>query len=71
MCTSRYSIINNQEIITDAKNGFLWSTTDELKSKTAEIARDDALRKYLSANAIERSKDFSKQKFFEQLATLI
>jgi glycosyltransferase involved in cell wall biosynthesis len=60
-----------KEIITDARNGFLWSTTDELKAKTAEIAGDEALRKYLSANASKRSKDFSKQKFFEQLSTLI
>lgn len=59
------------EIVTDAKNGFLWSTVEELKSKTAEIAKDEALRKYLSANAIERSKDFSKQKFFDQLSSLI
>lgn len=59
------------EIITANKNGLFWTTPQELAEKTLEVIGDSNLANDLSINAIKRSKDFSKQKFFNKLAKLL
>lgn len=60
-----------REIVTDNENGFLWESLEELESKTKKLISDDAMFKKLSNNARKKAKDFSKEKFCEQISKLI
>lgn len=60
-----------KEIVTNGKNGLLWSTREELYKKTKELAKDEKLWQELSRNAIIRAKDFSEEKFCENVCELI
>ncbi len=60
-----------KEIITNGVNGFLWKETTELAFKTIEVSKDDKLRDKIAQQAIQRSKLFSKEVFFQKLNEII
>jgi glycosyltransferase involved in cell wall biosynthesis len=60
-----------KEIVRDGVNGLLWDTIDELQVKTVKLAEDSMLLDELSRKAIESSKKFSKEKFYEEVKKLI
>ena len=55
------------EIVTDGVDGYLWSTLDELQSKTLVLARDAALRRDLALAARARSLEFSAVRFRDRI----
>ncbi len=57
--------------IVNEKNGFLWKTIDELESKTQQLILDNILMGKLSKQAILDAKNFSKEKFFQNLNEII
>lgn len=59
------------EIVRDNECGLLWNGLDELESQTLSLIKDEKLREELSAKAIEASKQYSKQRFEEEILKLI
>lgn len=59
------------EIIDQDKSGFFWDTTSELENQTFRLIKDSALRTIVATNAVTRSKDFSKEKFNDNLKKLL
>jgi glycosyltransferase involved in cell wall biosynthesis len=55
------------EIVRDDKDGFLWNRLEELKAVTLRLMKDKVLWKRLSESAVQRSKDFSSERFEESL----
>ncbi|MBA3723322.1 MAG: glycosyltransferase family 4 protein [Candidatus Levybacteria bacterium] len=60
-----------KEIINNNVNGLLWTTQEEFIEKTQSVIQNQELREHLSLNAIKRSKDFSKEKFCQNIHELI
>lgn len=60
-----------REVVNDPKNGFLWKTSKELTDSTLRLAENELLRKKMSKKAIEKSKEFSKEKFCQRIDQLI
>lgn len=60
-----------KEIVGEGENGFLWRTKDELVSKTLAVINNENIRKAISISAQERSKNFSKGKFCEEINEII
>lgn len=60
-----------KEIVEDEKNGFLWDTEQELIKDTHKVATDLKLFEELSAEAYKSSKQFSKDRFCEDLDHVI
>ncbi|HSW87663.1 MAG TPA: glycosyltransferase family 4 protein [Candidatus Saccharimonadales bacterium] len=60
-----------KEIVTDAKNGLLWNTREELIEKTKQVISNPGLRNTLEKNARLRAKDFSLEKFSEGIMALV
>lgn len=56
-----------KEIVDNGKDGMLWDSLEELESKTLELIKDENLRVELSDNAVEKSRQFSKEKFMESI----
>lgn len=52
-----------KEIVDDNINGILWSTPEELETKTLKLITNQKQMSDLSKKAQERSGDFSKEKF--------
>lgn len=59
------------EIVENNKSGYLWDTPDDLIQKTEKLINDKTLWRKLSESAIERSKEFSKEKFISKLNEII
>lgn len=59
------------EIVTDNQNGYLWSTVDELISKTNNLITHPELISQLSQAAINQSQNFTKEKFTINFLKLI
>ncbi len=59
------------EIVTENENGLFWKNLKELEEKTLLVIQDPDLEKKMSKEAIKRSEDFSKQKFFSNLDEII
>jgi glycosyltransferase involved in cell wall biosynthesis len=59
------------EIVTDGTDGFLWSTTKELVSKTKDLISHNQLFCQLSQNAQAKSEIFSKKQFENKLLKII
>jgi len=53
------------ELVEHGVNGFLWNTLDELKTYTAMIGSDEALRDRLSAAARARAQQFNRSKYVD------
>ncbi len=60
-----------KEIVTDGKDGLLWNTLFDLQQKTKLLMDDEPLWASMSKEALNRSKDFSKEKFCEEVNKLI
>jgi glycosyltransferase involved in cell wall biosynthesis len=60
-----------KEIVIEGKNGYLWSTTEELKEKTLTVIKDTKLWQEMSTAAIEHSVTFGKERFFEEMEKLV
>ncbi len=60
-----------KEIINGGKDGFLWETIDGLISSTLKVINDDKTLNDFSASAIKKSRDFSKEKFYEKIYSFI
>lgn len=56
-----------KEIINDGTDGFLWETMGDLMNLTLKVIADDKIMTSFSASAIKRSRDFSKEKFYEKI----
>jgi glycosyltransferase involved in cell wall biosynthesis len=52
-----------REIVTDNDNGLFWETEKELIEKTQYLINNQKIWLKFSANAVERSKEFSKDNF--------
>lgn len=59
------------EIVRHGENGFLWQTLGELKKRSWELIRDDALRRCLSRRAIADSRHFDRVQFNATLDRLL
>lgn len=59
------------EIVQDGVNGFLWSSEQELKQELLAVITDNELWQRLSKNAVERSQQFSVQKFYDRLKQVL
>lgn len=51
------------EVVRDGADGYLWSDLDQLRSRTLELAGDEALRRRLALAARESSRRFSRPSF--------
>jgi glycosyltransferase involved in cell wall biosynthesis len=59
------------EIVEDGKSGFLWRTKEELLHKTQVLIEDKATWEKMSLSAKERARDFSEEKFCEEIRKLV
>ncbi len=60
-----------KEIVEEGKNGFLWLSIEELAEKTLKVIQDRELSETIPANAVKRSKDFSKEIFFKKVYSFL
>ncbi len=60
-----------KEIVEDNKNGFLWETEEELISLTFKTIENSRMCDVMSKEAIRRSRNFSKEKFYEKIYNFI
>lgn len=60
-----------KEIVEEGKSGFLWLSTDELVTNTLKVIRNNELSEKISTNAVQRSKDFSKERFYEKICSVV
>lgn len=60
-----------KEIVTEGISGMLWNSIDELVDKTDALIRDPKKYEELSRQAITRSKDFTTEKFGQELEKII
>ena len=60
-----------KEIVTEGENGFLWITLAELQKKTMNLLSNKNTWEKMSKQASIRAKEFSKEKFCNQLEKLI
>ncbi len=54
------------EIVSHQKDGYLWNDERELLTYTVDLLRDSQKREQLALQAINRSKDFSVETFYEK-----
>ena len=60
-----------KEIVTDGENGFLWDSLDELKNKTLKLVGNEELLKKMRVSAEKRAKDFSGERFEQQVEGML
>lgn len=60
-----------KEIISDGENGFLWKSLDDLIEKTQLLINDQKLWLEMSQQAVKRAKDFSGDRFCEELYKIL
>ncbi len=60
-----------KEIVQEGETGFLWDTTEELKSKTIKLSKDEVLLNKLSEGAKERAKFFAGDRFCREIKNLV
>lgn len=58
------------EIIQNGRSGLLWKTPTELAQRTQELINNNQFRKILALKAIERAKDFRKERFCKEIKSL-
>jgi glycosyltransferase involved in cell wall biosynthesis len=66
-----YRAGGQEEIINDGINGFFWTSTAELVERTLSFLKDDQQSAKISKAAVERSHEFSKDRFAEKLRGII
>lgn len=60
-----------REILDDSKDGYLWSSKEELKVATIRLIKDERRRKEIAENAKAKSVKFSQDRFEKQMLQLI
>lgn len=60
-----------KEIINDGENGFLWNSLEDLIEKTQLLIDDEKLWFEMSQQAVKRSKDFTGDRFCEELGKIL
>lgn len=60
-----------REIITNKENGFLWNSLADLQECTVNLMNDQELWSNMSEKAMARAKDFTYERFQEQINKLI
>ena len=60
-----------KEIVIEGENGFLWDSINELQAKTLKLIQDEPLLNKLSKQAMESSKEFSAERFYQAVNNLI
>lgn len=60
-----------REIVENGENGLLWNNPKDLLIKTQSLIKDEKLMGKLSANAVDASKKFGKDRFCRQINELI
>jgi len=60
-----------KEIVQNNINGFLWETVDDLMNLSAKLIKGDKLINNISQEAVKKSRDFSKEKFYEKIYSFI
>jgi glycosyltransferase involved in cell wall biosynthesis len=60
-----------KEIVIEGENGFLWDSINELQAKTLKLIQDEPLLNKLSKQAMESSKEFSAERFYQAVNDLI
>ncbi|MBI2596206.1 glycosyltransferase family 4 protein [Candidatus Daviesbacteria bacterium] len=60
-----------KEIVENGQSGFLWDNPAELKTVTLKVIKDSQLMLKLSKAAQQKSKTFAKEKFDEQINSLV
>lgn len=66
-----YRAGGQEEIIQDGLNGFFWRSTAELVERTLSLLKDDQQSARISKAAVERSREFGKDRFAEKLLALV
>jgi glycosyltransferase involved in cell wall biosynthesis len=66
-----YRAGGQEEIINDGINGFFWTSTAELVERTLSLVANDQQCEKISEAAVERSKEFGKDRFAEKLTALV
>jgi glycosyltransferase involved in cell wall biosynthesis len=59
------------EIISEGENGFLWSTPEELRDKTLQLAAEPSRMEIMAASAIGRAESFSREHFRKTLNDIV
>ncbi len=59
------------EIVDNEKNGLLWNTPEDMENQTLKLINNQKLMSDLSKKAVEKSQDFSKEKFMNQINRLV
>ena len=60
-----------KEIVEDNVSGFLWNTLPELEEKTILLSSESKILEEMSKAAVARAKDFSGDRFCEEIKRLI
>ncbi len=60
-----------KEIIEHNISGLLWDNLKQLNNLTLDLIKDEKKRQSLSKAAVKRSKDFSKEKFINEIKRLV
>jgi glycosyltransferase involved in cell wall biosynthesis len=66
-----YRAGGQEEIINDGVNGFFWTSKAELVERTLSLLNDDQQSAKISKVAVERSREFGKDRFAERLLALV
>lgn len=59
------------EIVEEGVTGLFWENVEELKSKTVSLIKDSEKLRKMADRSIQRSKDFSKEKFRQNVLRII
>jgi glycosyltransferase involved in cell wall biosynthesis len=60
-----------RELVIDGENGFLWSSTSNLRSRTWDLVKDSDLRAAMATQAKETSDRFDASAFRSRLNELV
>jgi glycosyltransferase involved in cell wall biosynthesis len=60
-----------KEIVIEGENGFLWDSINELQAKTLKLIQYEPLLNKLSKQAMESSRKFSAERFYQAVNDLI
>ena len=60
-----------KEIVVNGKSGFLWDSLDEFRKKTLQLIDDSSLMEQMSFQAKDQAKNFSENKFCDDISKLV
>jgi glycosyltransferase involved in cell wall biosynthesis len=59
------------EVVRNGEDGYLWTSLDELKARTADLAGDSDLRRRLGGAARESSRRFGRERFKREIVAAL